>query len=63
MRIKAEKYLAFGTRMVWLVFPEDQEIEVYEPDKDVVNGGVDGILDGGAVLPGFQLPVRKIFPE
>jgi len=63
MRLKAEKYLASGTKMVWLVFPEDQEVEVYEPDKDVVNIGIDGILDGGAVLPGFQLPVGKIFPE
>ena len=63
MRLKADKYLAFGTKMVWLVFPEDQDVEVYEPDKDVVNVGIDGILDGGTVLPGFQLPVRKIFPE
>ncbi len=63
MRRKAEKYMAFGTKLVWLVFPDEREVEVYEPDKDVVNIGMDGTLDGGAVLPGFTLPVRSIFPE
>src|SRR5436190_320761 len=29
MRIKAEKYVAAGTKMVWLVFPNRQTVEVY----------------------------------
>jgi hypothetical protein len=32
------------------------------PDKDVMTVRIDGVLNGGDVLPGFQLPVRKIFP-
>ncbi len=63
MRRKAEKYLSFGTKMVWLVFPDDQEVEVYVPDQDVRTVRKDGTLDGGDVLPGFTLPVRNIFPE
>jgi Uma2 family endonuclease len=62
MRRKAEKYLAHGTRLVWLVFPEDQEVEVYDARyEDVKNIGIEGTLDGGDVLPGFTLAVKDIF--
>lgn len=62
MRRNAEKYLDFGTRIVWLVFPEDQMIEVYIPDNDdVINVGMDGTLNGGDVLPDFTLAVKDIF--
>jgi Uma2 family endonuclease len=63
MRRKAEIYLAHGTRMVWLVFPDDKIVEVYVPDQDVETVGIDGTLNGGDVLPGFTLPVKNIFPE
>jgi len=61
MRRKAEKYLAYGTRLVWLVFPEDQIVEVYWLDNDVQTVGIDGVLDGRDVLPGFTLAVADIF--
>ena len=61
MRRKAEKYLVAGTRLVWLVFPEEQIIEVYTPSEDVRTVGIDGVLDGGDVLPGFTLKVSDIF--
>jgi Uma2 family endonuclease len=61
MRQKAEDYPRFGTLMVWLVFPDDLEVEIYVPDKDVQTVKIDGTLDGGAVLPGFTLAVREIF--
>ncbi len=61
MRKKAEKYLAFGTKLVWLVFPDEQEVEVYDGDKDVQNFGMDAVLNGGDVLPGFRLAVSDIF--
>ena len=61
MRRKAEKYLASGTRLVWLVFPDEQTVEVYLADKDVQTVGIDGVLDGGEVLPGFTFKVSDIF--
>ncbi len=61
MRRKAEKYLASGTRLVWLVFPDEQLVEVYVADKDVQTVGIDGVLEGGDVLPGFTLKVSDIF--
>jgi Uma2 family endonuclease len=44
-----------------LVFPVEQLVEVYVPDKDVELVGIDGTLDGGDVLPGFTLKVSDIF--
>lgn len=61
MRRKAEKYLAYGTQLVWLVFPDEQTVEVYVPDEDVKTVGIDGTLDGANVLPGFTLNVSDIF--
>lgn len=62
LRQKAEVYLRFGTKMVWLVFLEDQRVEVYVPDDDVREFDINGVLDGGEVLPGFTLSVSEIFP-
>lgn len=62
LRLKAEDYLRFGTKMVWLVFPDDKRVEVYVPGEDVRELGIDGVLDGDDVLPDFTLPVRDIFP-
>ena len=61
MRRKAKRYLEMGTRRVWLVFPDEQSVEVYVQDEDVKTVKIDGVLDGGDVLPGFSLPVREIF--
>lgn len=61
MRQKAEMYLKYGTKMVWLVFPDEQEVEVYVPDKDVMTFKPGMMLDGMDVLPGFTLPVSEIF--
>jgi len=63
MRNKAERYLQAGTKIVWLVFPEERLVEVYTVDDDVQTVGIDGTLDGGDMLPGFSLPVREIFGQ
>lgn len=65
---KAQKYLRLGTRMVWIVYPDDQSVDVCLPDPDMADGmrvrvvRDDGVLDGGDVLPGFTLAVKDIFP-
>ncbi|MBI5930990.1 MAG: Uma2 family endonuclease [Chloroflexi bacterium] len=62
-RRKAEKYLAYGTRLVWVVFPETKTVEVYDIDsEDVQILGIEGTLSGGNILPGFTLAVKDIFP-
>lgn len=60
IREKARYYLANGTKLVWLAYPEQRIIEVYTPDDEFVLGE-DEILKGGDVLPGFAIPVLDIF--
>jgi Uma2 family endonuclease len=59
MRAKARFYLANGTRIVWLVLPEQRVIEVYTPDDEYVVGEGES-LTGGDVLPGFRLVVSSV---
>ncbi len=66
LRAKAAFYLTNGSRMVWLVYPEQRLVEVYRPDVDIVLL-VDyeerhDVLEGGDVLSSFELPLNKIFP-
>jgi Uma2 family endonuclease len=61
MRMKAETYIRLGTRMVWLVFPDEQRVEVYLSGRDVIELAIDDVLEGGDVLPGFELPLRDLF--
>ena len=64
---KIELYLAFGTQWVWAVYPDEQVVDVYRLAED---GGLhihkftlEDTLEGEDVLPGFQLPVKSIFPQ
>lgn len=58
---KAQLYLAHGTRMVWIIYPTRQLVEVLIPtDRQLLT--ISDVLTGGDVLPGFSVSVRDIFP-
>lgn len=61
LRAKVAYDLANGSRLAWLLLPEDEAIEVHQPGEPVVVLSRDDTLTGGAVLPGFALPVRALF--
>ncbi len=64
---KALEYLTAGTKLVWAVYALEKTVHVMRLDEDgglrSLPYGVDSVLDGEDVLPGFSLPVRDIFPE
>ncbi len=60
--IKVGNYLAAST-LVWVVRPATQKVEVFSPGQQVRIVGLDGVVDGGTVLPGFTLAVKDIFAE
>lgn len=62
LRERALYYLKNGSQIVWLVFPDRQEIEVHTPES-VQTLGVDDALDGGVLLPGFSMAVVEVFEE
>jgi Uma2 family endonuclease len=49
--------------VVWLVNPFALAVAVYEPGQPVKRLSIDDTIDGGEILPGFQLSVRDIFPQ
>jgi Uma2 family endonuclease len=62
---KAAKYVAFGTRLVWIVYPGEKTVDVCRPSEQGVMSvqemSADGVLDGSDVLPGFTLKVSDVF--
>ena len=60
---KIHEYFRAGVELVWVIYPEHAEVYVYTGPLDLHILGRTGILDGGKVLPGFQLPVAELFGE
>ena len=63
MERKLREYFAAGAMLVWYVYPQSQSVSVYTSPEQYTKIAVDGVLNGGAVLPGFELPLRRLFAE
>lgn len=61
MTRKLREYFRAGVRLVWFVDLPSRSVTVYVSLARSKVVSIDGTLDGGKVLPGFQLPVAKIF--
>lgn len=63
MEIKLAEYAEAGVTLVWYVDPELKQVDVYPRGnaRRKKTLGMADILSGGEVLPGFKLPVAKIF--
>jgi Uma2 family endonuclease len=60
---KLRDYFLNGTLLVWVIDRKRQQAHVYTSPTDVQVLGVDDVLDGEDVLPGFRLPLRELFEE
>lgn len=59
---RAERWLGAGTRLVWIVWPASQSVDVWTPDTPMYTiGPHDGALDGLDVVPGFTLALPDLF--
>ena len=59
LRQKLWNYLVAGI-VVWIVDPDEKQVEVYVPGQPVSLIGSDGVLEGGDVLPGFAMAVKNL---
>ena len=64
MAKKAQLYLEKGVRLVWVLWPDQQQVDVWRPGSTapVATLGMTETLDGWDVVPGFKLPVADLFP-
>ena len=58
---KVAEWLAAGTRMVVVVNPRNRTVRVHRPTTDSVLLTEEDTLDGGDVVPGWEMPVADIF--
>lgn len=61
IRRKLREYFLTGATLVWLVDARKRQVHVYTAPDQCRTLTEDDTLDGGQVLPGLSLPVRKIF--
>ena len=61
---KAQRWIDRGVRLVWVVWPDRKIVSVWEPGAAkprTLTGQT--ALDGGAVIPGFRLPLSDIWGD
>ncbi len=58
---KTALWLEAGVRLVWNVDPFRQQVSVHRADGVSRTLRIDDTLSGEEVLPGFELPLRRIF--
>ncbi|MCY3780303.1 MAG: Uma2 family endonuclease [Chloroflexi bacterium] len=65
LRRKADIYLRHGTRLVWIIIPDSESVEVHRlgaegaRQREVI--GIEGQLSGEEVLPGFRLALSTLY--
>jgi len=61
IRAKVRDFLSAGTRLVWVVFPDTQEVVVHTPDGLARTYGENDMLEHPDVLSGFSCKVSELF--
>jgi Uma2 family endonuclease len=60
---KIKDYFEAGVLRVWVVYPADRLVYIYESPKKVTILGEGDDLDGGDLLPGFKLSLAELFED
>jgi Uma2 family endonuclease len=58
---KLREYFHYGVQLVWVIAPEERQVYVYDSPTHVRILGVGDELTGGEVMPGFRLPLERLF--
>ncbi len=60
---KLKEYFDAGARLVWYVYPETSVVRVFNASESFFDLTDADVLDGGEILPGFTLPLAKVFTK
>jgi Uma2 family endonuclease len=61
MEMKLGEYFEAGVRLVWYIDPQSRTARIYTAPDRLETIDVNGNLEGGQVLPGFQLRLGELF--
>src|SRR5438105_2555555 len=60
---KIAQWMQAGVRLAWELDPKARTLTVHRPNAEPRRLGIDDVLNGEDVLPGFSLPIRRLFRE
>ena len=60
---KVSEWLVAGCRQVWVVSPKMRTVTIHTSQTDIVTLTEKDTLNGGEVVPGFEVSVAEIFAE
>lgn len=58
---KLDHYFEHGIKLAWLINWRKEQVHIYTPDSIEALTGLNDVLTGGAVLPGFKCKLGRIF--
>ncbi len=61
LHAKVRLYLETGAKAVWVVWPDDREVEIHQRNQPTRLIGPEGIIEGEEPVPAFRLPVAALF--
>jgi Uma2 family endonuclease len=61
MERRAQMWMGFGVRLVWIIWPDERSVDVWQPNQETQRLSVQQKLDGLEMLPGFTLEIAKLF--
>jgi Uma2 family endonuclease len=60
---KVAEWLEHGAQLVFVVDPRRQSVAVHRPGQPIRVFGIDDVLDGEDVVPGWTMAVRDLFDQ
>jgi Uma2 family endonuclease len=60
---KIHEFFQAGVQRVWVVYPVHWLVHIYESLNQIRVLTLSDVLDGGPLLPGFQLPLATLFED
>ena len=63
LRARVRQYFQAGAQAVWLIYPNLEVFHIYDSFTQIRVLTRDDILDGGDIIPGFQIPLSSLFEE
>jgi len=61
LRCKLAAYLANGAQLGWLLFPEQQAVEIWQPEAEPQRVEAAQMLEGGDLLAGLRIELGEIW--